>query len=394
MAESPSSATELPGDPVRVVTVDNHAIQLFRRADEMAECLCADIRAAQERVLAETFIFSNDEVGVPISQALQERAGAGLDVRVIYDAVGSMLSPPGFFGEMAEAGVKLHAFHAGTSIIRDRNPLRKLNRRTHRKLTTIDDRVAYFGGINFSAERRRERRRAPHDGWWHDLHVRMEGDSQQHIARAVLRHWDRLQRGEPHRSEVWPNEDWWDDRAESIRLFDFDPQDDERHPDLLLLPLMDRARRELLIAVPYFLPTGEARARLEAAARRGVDVQVQLPGRSDMPMADWAAEHVFPGLLDAGIRLHRREDRMVHMKTIVVDGEWTVIGSANLDPRSRNLNREFSGLFRSKELAVTVAELIREEREQSREVTIERCRAYPWWRRLRNRIAYRFRAWL
>jgi len=162
----------------------------------------------------------------------------------------------------------------------------------------------------------------------------------------------------------------------------------------VLVPLVRQARRSITISVAYFIPEGPVFRALLRARRRGVKVRVLVPANSDVPPAHWACRHCYDRLVSAGIRLYERQDLMLHSKVLVIDNQWSVIGSCNLDPRSLQWNLEFMGVVRSAAVARVLTRICAFELRCSRRVTVEHCRKRSWWQRLRDRLAWSIRNWL
>src|SRR5262249_53344374 len=140
-----------PDCSVDTVTVAGQELQLFIETGPLFEAMLADIRQARRRIWLETYIFASDEVGQAIAEALKERAREGLDVRLLYDAVGSFATYPSFFLKMVQAGVQVVRYHSLGEMLQQITVLRIVNRRDHRKVLVIDDDIAYFGGMNIVA---------------------------------------------------------------------------------------------------------------------------------------------------------------------------------------------------------------------------------------------------
>src|SRR5438132_1658288 len=190
-----ASAALDPSQPRRVMVADQE-LTVFAESPPLIEAILTDLRSARSRIWVETYIFFNDQAGTAVAEALQERARDGLDVRLLYDAVGSGSAPASFFRRLEYAGVQVHAFHSLWEALWRFSFFRILNRRDHRKLLIIDDRVAYFGGMNLADPgqiRTGVRRRAASIGW-RAIHIRLCGSRQAELAESFERSWKRAQR--------------------------------------------------------------------------------------------------------------------------------------------------------------------------------------------------------
>lgn len=392
-----SSVWNDPALPRRV-PVAGHQLTLFCESPALIEALLADIRAARQRVWVEIYIFFHDAAGQAINAALQERARAGLDVRVLYDAIGSQTTPSWFFRQLERAGVRVHAFHSVWEALWRFSPLRVLNRRNHRKLVVIDDQIAYFGGMNLidpsSGPAAREPGSLPSSGSWRDLHVRLIGPQQAEVAESFDRSWRRAH-GEKIPRRPRPYRLGYLSKApESIQFFDTGPGLRYSSASRVFSRVIALAQRSLLVSMAYFIPAGRSLVELIKARRRGVLVRVLVPGNSDVKLAQWASSFLYRKLLRRRISIHERQVEMLHSKVLVADGEWSVVGSSNLDARSLWINLEFMAVIRSRPLAKALTAICQYELKRSRRVTLQECRRQSCWVRWRNRLAWALRWWL
>lgn len=380
------------------VPVAGHELTLFVESHTLIAAMAEDIRNARDRVWLESYIFLDDAAGKLIAEAIMERARSGADVRLLYDAVGSQATPEEFFDDLVRSGVNVHAYHSLREALWRFRPLRILNRRNHRKLLVVDDRVAYFGGMNitdvssFRAVDQAEH--LPASAGWRDVHVRLTGPQQREVAESFERSWRRAH-GEPvswkpraYRKALLAR------GAESIQFFDSGPGPGYTRAARLFGRLIAAARRRLTLSMAYFLPVGGVLRQLLKAPRRGVLVRVIVPADSDVPVVQHATRHLYYWLLRRRFRIFERRVNMLHSKVMVVDDAWTVVGSCNLDARSLYINLEFVAVIHSLALARAVNRVVRYEINHSQRVTHQEYRERSWWRRLVNRLAWALRWWL
>lgn len=299
------------------------AVHRFIEGDELYAAMLADIGAAQRSVRLETYIYAADEIGHAFAQALIERAQAGCEVRLRIDALGSFdTMDDGLSAELVHGGVRLEWCRRWSW----RRPL-EFHRRNHRKLLIVDGHCCYLGGFNLH---RQCSRRVFGDERWRDTHVRIGGALVGH-ATAAFDEYDRL----PLQRTSWR---------------------ELRSADGYLVPNLGLARRFLLhrllrrlfrgamqriwLTTPYFVPPATIQRTLVRAARRGVDVRVLVPRHSDVVMAQWASRAAYARLLAGGVRIYEYLPRMLHAKTVVIDAQWSMVGTANLDYRSLFINDE------------------------------------------------------
>jgi cardiolipin synthase A/B len=380
------------------VRAAGHDLQIFTESLPLIAAMVRDIQAARSRAWLESYIYLADAAGLAIGEALKERARAGLDVRLLYDALGSARTPESFFEDLRQAGVKVHAYNGLAEALARLSP-QVLNRRDHRKILVIDDELGYFGGMNIVDQTGVETvaeakaRNLPASAGWRDVHVRLAGPKQAEMAAAFDRLWQR-RHGKKERWPRWPVRQMLESRDEDVWFFDSRPGWRFRSPARVFLPLIERAQRDILLSMAYFLPVGRVLRALFAARRRGVAVRVILPAQNDVRLVRWATRHLYGRLLKRGVQIFERQDQMLHSKVMVVDDRWSVVGSCNFDPRSLWLNLEFLAVFQSAAMAEAIGRICDFEIGHSTPVTLEHFEKRTWWQRVLDRGAYSLRRWL
>jgi cardiolipin synthase len=349
---------------------------LFTEGDDLYDAMIGAIGAARERVDLETYIYAADEVGWRIGEALAARARAGVRVRVLVDAAGSLFS----FSDSLERylrqhGVVVRRFHRWTW----HQPLR-FYRRNHRKLLAIDRREAYVGGFNLHRESSRS---AYGPGRWRDTHVRMSGALAEH-ASALF-------------EAFWAGDRSWSPRSggETGDALVTNHSRICRHQvHCLYVRLLRSAGRRLFVTTPYFVPDHRTQNELVQAARRGVDVRLLVPGKSDVPITRWAARAAYQKLLSAGIRLFEYQPRVLHAKTAVVDGAVATVGTANLDYRSLFVNYELNLFSANRPLCAALEEQFLADLTEAMEVTVPGWSGRSWSGMVAESVGWLARRWL
>jgi cardiolipin synthase len=397
-APTPPAPAEAPALAPRTVAVAGNELTLYVESGPLIDAMVRDVRAARTRVWLETYIFHDDDCGRAVASALAERARSGVEVRVLYDAIGSQGTPGAFFRVLAGAGASVHAFHTFWEALWKFSFLRILNRRDHRKLLVIDDRVAYFGGMNVvntaSAPTVRQAEHLPTSAGWRDVHVRLEGPAQRGVADSFDRSWRRAhgekvtRRPAPYRRAQLARGE------ESIQFFDSGPGPGHTRAYRLFTRLIRHTRRRLTLSMAYFLPVGGVLKALLQAPRRGALVRVVVPAESDVPLVQHATRHLYSWLLRRRIRIYERQVNMLHSKVMIADRSWSVVGSCNLDARSLWINLEFLAVIHSRPLAQALEEIVSYEVAHSERITWHSYRERSAWRRFVNRLAWALRWWL
>ncbi len=357
----------------KAFTPGNRAVVL-RDGGRAYPAMLEAIRGAKEYIHFETYILSADRTGRRFGEALIERARAGVQVRLLYDAVGALGLPSSFVHELNVAGVKT-AVYRPVSLWR---PKQVLNKRDHRKILVVDGRWGFTGGLNISDDYA-----AVEDGGvgWHDMHCRLEGPAVAELARLFRRGWLEA------RGDAFP---LIEERAEEIvaapdtifaRVIGSDGRRKRKPIRRVYLHAIRQAQQTISITNAYFIPDLGIRRALVNAVKRGVQVRVVVPSTSDVPAVQWATRHLYAHLLKAGVRVYEWSGRMMHAKTAVIDEIWSTVGSCNLDHRSLNVNLEVVAIVIDRTFGRRMAEQFVLDVAESEPVALAAWRQRPWWHR-------------
>ena len=315
--------------------IRGNATRLLVDGPETHRAMFEAIATARRHVHLETYILEGDETGLRFAELLLERRRAGVHVSVLYDAIGAIGTPAAYFDRLRDGGVALCEFNPITP--RPGRPV-ALNHRDHRKILVVDGRVAYTGGVNisdvYSSGSASARRRSERGTGWRDTHIEIRGPAVAALQDLFVGTWGR--QGCPDRPDAAvdpaPALSAQGDRV--LRVLASAPADARNAIRDELLVAMDAAERSIHVTMAYFVPDPLTIEILEAAARRGVEVTLVLPGFSDFWAVLAAGRSHYAGLLEAGVTIRERRDALLHAKTVVIDGVWSTVGSANMDWRS------------------------------------------------------------
>jgi len=326
-----------------------NSVRILRDGTETFPAMFDAIAGARHFLYLEYYIFEDVESGGRrLGDLLVDRSRAGVRVCVIYDAVGSLDTPAAFFDRLRSAGVQLVQYNPV-------NPLKAFghyapNMRDHRKILVADDAVAIVGGVNLSTDYESgltsgggPRRSDSADEVWHDIDVEIRGPVVHELTELFREHW-REQTGSPLAAEESPD-DAPASGKEIVRILGSSPKKLASRYYVSVLTAIRTAQSSIWITAAYFVPTRQELRSLEAAARRGVDVRILLPSRSDIGFILSLQRSYYPRLLRAGIKLYEREDGFVHSKSVVVDDVWSLVGSSNFDQRSVLFNDEVDAVM-------------------------------------------------
>ena len=345
--------------------------------------MLAAIEEARETIWLSSYIFDPDRVGEAFVEALARAVERGVRVRVLVDGVGELYAlPRRVTPRLRAAGVPAARFLPPRWL----PPVSWMNLRNHRKVLTVDDRVAFTGGMNISV------RHCTGDAARHratDVHFRLEGPVAAQLAEVVAEDWQFVTGEEsppPEPSEPVGEAD--------CRVLVDGPNEDLDRLKLLLVGAVATAKRRVAIMTPYFLPPRELIAALQAAALRGLEVDLLLPAQNNLPYVHWATRNMLWEVLQWGVRVHYQPPPFAHGKLFLVDGEYAVVGSANLDPRSLRLNFELVVETWDRETVSGLQAHFDGLLAQSRSVDLAEVDGRPWYERLRDASAWVFSPYL
>jgi cardiolipin synthase len=354
------------------------------------------IESAQHHVHLETYIFADDEVGRALRDLLIRRRQEGIEVRVLYDAIGSVTTPAAFFEPMRQAGVEVLQF-------RPLDPTRtvpwKLNNRDHRKIVVVDGRVAFTGGINISSTYASSSslRPGPERGQeqaWRDTHVEIEGPAAAQFQTLFVKIWERAG-GKLGNASAQYFPPLAPSGAELVAAVASSGGD--RHETTIYdtyVATIGHASRRLWMTQAYFAPDPALRRALIAAARRGVDVRVIVPSFSDSALIFRASRADYDELLSGGVRIYEQRYAMLHAKSMVIDSALSMVGSANFDFRSFLHNNEVNAVIVGSEFAERMEALFQRDLGDTRELHLETWRKRPWLDRFKETTSSWFTYWL
>ena len=343
----------------------NH-VELLVDGPASFAALGAAIRSARLRIDMESYEF-DDTAGEAFADLLLAARRRGVEVNLIYDAWGASSTKPALFDRLRQGGVKVLEY----------NPLRpnvrvpiKVNARDHRKLLCVDGKIAITGGVNISQVYRNLPSRDavdPNDQAWRDTDVQIEGPVVAQFERYFLETW-REQKG-PILGDAPPAPPANDDGM-MVQAIDGAPDNGQPLIYRTLLAAITLAQTSVHLTTGFFVPTPDLMQAMEAAARRGVDVQVIVPEQSTSDAAVAAGRSEYGKLLRSGVKLHEFQGRILHAKTAVIDGAWCAIGSSNLDWRSTVWNNEIDAIILSVKFGETMETLFRTDIATSRTVDL------------------------
>ncbi|MDQ6623316.1 MAG: phospholipase D-like domain-containing protein [Verrucomicrobiota bacterium] len=369
-------------DPVPIA---GNKIELLENGDKFFPAMLDAIRSAKETINFGAYIFKSDATGHEFRDALIERARAGVEVRVLLDGVGSGWGLDNSdVRMMTDAGVKFAYYHPVASWRVDRT-----NRRSHRRILVVDGKIGFTGGAAFADKWTGHAQDEKH---WRDTHIRMEGPIVNDLQSAFEAHWVKTF-GEaltgagqfPHLPPAG------DLKAQVVESHSF---------SMAPIPLVQAvtfaaAEKRIWLTNPYCTPTDDQVLLLTNAVKRGVDVRLLLPGpHNDQPLTQSAGRSAYGKLLEGGVKIFEYQPTMIHAKTMVADGMFSMIGSSNLDARSSEINEEVDVVVYDENFGRAMEADFEKDLTQSKPYTLEQFRQRSLWERTTEWLAIPFRSQL
>ncbi len=355
--------------------VVGNRVSLLEDGPVIDDAMLRAMDRATNHINLETFILADDEVGHRVADMLVKKRAQGVRVNLIYDSFGSIWTPEAMFERLRNAGVRLLEFNPLNPFVAERDWAP--NTRDHRKLLVVDGAVAIIGGANI-----RKPEAVQGETRWRDTDIQIEGPAVARFQALFM-------------------QTWAEQGGETLCDANYFPLLPEMGDQLLkvlggtshtspifvtLLSAIMAAKQTVYLTTAYFVPDPQLLFVIESASRRGVDVQLVLPNRSDFRPALAAGRSYFQELLDAGVRIYERQDAVLHAKTAVIDGIWSTVGSTNLDRRSLLFNREINAVMLGRSFALRMEQLFRNDVQRSMPIEKSRWPDRP----LANRIGQWF----
>ncbi|MFI5274449.1 MAG: phosphatidylserine/phosphatidylglycerophosphate/cardiolipin synthase family protein [Ktedonobacterales bacterium] len=350
------------------VTVGENQLKIFTYGRDLYEAMFEAIDAANENIYFETFIWKGDEVGQEFKERLLRKAREGVKVYAVFDGFGNGVVPR----EFKEFPPEIQAMEYRAL----RKPWHIFDPRRyaldHRKLLMVDGTTGFIGGYNIGSLYATE---------WRDTHLRIQGPAAAQLAQSFTDFWNHM--SSPKR------------RIKRHYRRHFNPLISLHGTNALRLTFpirdmyieaIDRAENRILLTNAYFIPDHVLLTALKEAAARDVEVQVLLPWNSNHIVADWLARGYFTECLLAGVRLFGYRNAMIHAKTCTIDGQWSTIGTANLDRLSSVGNYEINLEVYSPELAHEMEEVFERDKTNAVELTLEHWLPRPWYQKISEKI--------
>ena len=357
----------------------------------------AALRAARHNIHIETFIYGPGDVGQRFADLLAQKRKEGLEVRLLYDSLGSRETPREFFEQLRQQNVEVREFRPLSPI---KTPeVWKLQNRDHRKIIVVDGQIGFTGGINIdstydsASTSKPGPERGLEDGW-RDTHIEIQGPAVAQLQTLFVGNWQQAGEHEDlsAKDKYFPAIKPAGDNLVTIVANDSESNDRSLYGTYVAA--FTCATKRLWITHAYFAPNEELLTALIDAAKRGVDVRLIVPSFTDSRVVLNATQATFTQLLNAGVKIYELKDALLHAKSVVIDSSVTIIGSSNLDMRSFLHNDEVNAIVISRDTAQRMEEVFQRDQQSARAVELEAWERRSLWQRTKEFFVHMFSYWI
>jgi cardiolipin synthase len=347
-------------------------LEVLYNGENAFESIFKALKQAKDHIHLEYFIFNDDEIGNEFIAHLIDATDRGVEVKLIYDSVGSDLSTDAK-KRMTAAGIDHHAF---MPVLFSRFT-RKANYRDHRKICIVDGHIGFLGGINVSDDYVNKPGRDPLK-YWRDTHLRIEGHAVKSLQAQWLLNWFFVCDGEHHEADTEITDNYFPEIDEkenkAVQIAASGPDTDWANIMEAIFTGITSAEERIRITTPYFIPNEAILTALKSASRSGVNVEIMLPRIGDSWAARYASRSYFEDLMESGVKIYWYCKGMLHAKTMVVDDNFTTIGTCNMDYRSFEVNFEINALIFDKETTTNLSDKFDADIKDCQLVELEKWR--------------------
>jgi len=342
-----------------ILTMDNQ-VEIFKDGNDKFNALISDLEKAKDHIHLLYYIIRHDALGQRISDILIKKVNEGVEVRLLYDDMGSRRLSRRYIRRLRNAGVHVESFFP--SKIPKVNF--KINYRNHRKLAIIDGKIGYIGGFNIGDEYLGESKKF---GYWRDTHLKIRGNAVLNMQTRFILDWNQASREDILYEDrfycAMPKGDV------GVQIVSSGPESDWEQIKNGYIKMIMSAKEKIYIQTPYFIPDESLRDALRIAALSGVEVNIMIPNKPDHPFVYWATLSHIGDMLDAGAKVFIYQKGFMHAKTIVIDGNIASVGTANIDVRSFRLNFEVNAFLYDFGLAKRLVDAFEEDALHSTQMT-------------------------
>lgn len=356
-------------------------VEILNNGGQTIPSIFEAIESAKHHVHLEYYIIEDDEVGNKLKQLLIKKSREGIEVRVIFDDVGSWGLKKKFLNELTNEGVEIVPFMK----VRFPRLTSKVNFRNHRKIAIVDGKIGFTGGINFAD---RYLQGVKEIGPWRDTHLKIVGDAVACLQVIFAADWFFVT-GQNLKGKNYYNP-FTEAAGIPIQISSSSPDSDWESIGQGFFTAIAGAKKSVFIVTPYFIPPLDILAAIKIAALSGVDVRIIIPKKSDARISKWCTFSFVQELLEAGVRVYFYKVGFIHSKLLMVDSFVSSVGSTNIDFRSIETNFEINAFIYSEKITRQLEHYYREDMANSLEMTLDLWAKRKWYKKLQESFAHIF----
>lgn len=354
-------------------------LQILKDGNETFPALFDAIENARHHIHLEYYIFGNDRIGGQLIRLLMKKREEGVEVRIIVDDVGSWSLNPRFFRTLRNHGIEIFPFME----VRFPRLTSKVNHRNHRKLTIVDGKVGFIGGLNI-ADRYADG--DPKLGPWRDTHLKVTGDAAASLQVIFAADWFFVSKQDLQGRQYFPK--FTETAGVPVQVCAGGPDHDWEGIAQAFFAVITNARKRVHLVTPYLMPPPALLEALKTAALSQVDVRIIIPQKSDARISQWCSFSYVEELLEAGVRIFFYQEGFIHSKYMLVDDSFSTIGTSNFDFRSFETNFEANAFIYSREFVQEVEAHFLEDEQNCREIKLAQWRKRPLLNKIREALAH------
>lgn len=354
--------SNLPGAPITAC----NKVELYHNGRDTYDSILSAMEAAKDHIHVQFYTIRDDGIGRRFRDMMIRKAREGVEVRLLYDGIGSIDMPDRYIRKLEAGGVETGCFLPALFALIDK----RLNYRNHRKIVVVDGVAGFLGGVNVGDEYLGENKRL---GYWRDTHLKVEGDAVYYLQHTFIQDWFFVKGKLLHDSRYFPEHEC--EGEEAVQIVNSGPN---YHWDTILevyFSAIATAKDRLYFTTPYFIPEPGIRLALKTAAISGVDVRIILPTVPDTRIVHWASLSYLEELLQAGVRFYMYEKGFIHAKILIVDDKMATVGTANMDMRSFFSNFEQNAILFDRHLIQELKRQFLQDTKDSTEVLLSKFEA-------------------
>lgn len=362
----------------------NNDVKLLINGENKFPSVLEALHSAKEHIHIEYYIYEDDEIGRTIESILIQKVREGVTVRFIYDDFGSRSVRRKLVPRLKKSGIKTFPFYKVIFIA----AANRINYRNHRKIIVVDGKVGFVGGINVS-DRYINKTTAEGKLYWRDTHLRIEGPGVLYLQHVFLGDWNFCAKDNVQPDETYfPKPSSYPAKGNKIvQIAASGPDSDAPTILFSILQAINLATTEILITTPYFIPGESILDALIIASLGGVSVKLLVPGISDSMIVNAAARSYYDDLLAAGVEIYLYKKGFVHAKTLVADKKISMVGTANMDHRSFDLNFEVNAVVYDQEIGTALSEVFYADLKDAERIDIDKWKKRAWYKQLIEKTA-------